>query len=254
MRSNSLPPRAVCITLDDGYANNCEVALPILQRHAATATCFIATSFIGGGVMWNDAVIESIRRTRCLTLDLASAGLGRYALGSIEERRRAMDEVLEGLRYRRAPERTAAVAQVIEAAGIEMPRGEMLNAAQIRTLHAAGVEIGAHTVSHPILAGLDAVQARSEVEECRVQLGEIVRAPVRAFAYPNGRPGRDYHREHVEMVRAAGYQLAVSTAWGPVRGAADQWQMPRIAPWDRTLLRFGLRLIRTYCQRQVAKV
>jgi peptidoglycan/xylan/chitin deacetylase (PgdA/CDA1 family) len=62
LREGSLPPRALAITFDDGYADNFDVALPILQRHGLVASFFVATGFIDGGRMWNDTLIESVRR------------------------------------------------------------------------------------------------------------------------------------------------------------------------------------------------
>ena len=61
LKAGTLPARAVCITFDDGYADNHHVALPILRRHGLVATFFIATGFLDGGRMWNDTVIEAIR-------------------------------------------------------------------------------------------------------------------------------------------------------------------------------------------------
>jgi peptidoglycan/xylan/chitin deacetylase (PgdA/CDA1 family) len=54
LASGSLPPRAACITFDDGYANNRTVAAPILQARRMPATVFVATGFIGDGRMFND--------------------------------------------------------------------------------------------------------------------------------------------------------------------------------------------------------
>src|SRR5262245_15955149 len=56
LRAGELPPRSICITFDDGYANNCEVALPILHSKGVPATFFVSTGFLGGGCMWNDVV------------------------------------------------------------------------------------------------------------------------------------------------------------------------------------------------------
>jgi hypothetical protein len=66
---------------------------------------------------------------------------------------------------------------------------------------------------------------------------------VRLFAYPNGKPGRDYSREHVDMVRELGFEAAVSTAWGVGHAASDPYQLPRFTPWDKTPGRFALRLL-----------
>src|SRR5689334_21931860 len=54
-KEGRLPPRTLCITFDDGYANNAEIALPILLSRGLKATFFVATGFVGNGRMWNDS-------------------------------------------------------------------------------------------------------------------------------------------------------------------------------------------------------
>jgi peptidoglycan/xylan/chitin deacetylase (PgdA/CDA1 family) len=108
--------------------------------------------------------------------------------------------------------------------------------------------IGGHTVNHPILARLPAAEARQEIAQGRAALEAALDAPVRVFAYPNGKPGQDYLPEHVDMVRELGFEAAVSTAWGVSRGAADWYQLPRFTPWDQGIGKFGLRLARNMLQ------
>ena len=67
--------------------------------------------------------------------------------------------------------------------------------------------------------------------------------PVTLFAYPNGRPGRDYGDGHVQMVKDAGFQAAVSTRWAPAMRDSDPFQLPRFTPWDVTPGRFLARLL-----------
>ena len=62
LRSDALPARSLCITFDDGYADNRTVALPALRAAGLTATFFVTTGYLDGGRMWNDTVIESVRR------------------------------------------------------------------------------------------------------------------------------------------------------------------------------------------------
>src|SRR5205085_1443710 len=75
LREGRLPMRAACITFDDGYADNATVAAPILRRHGLPATFFIATDFIDGGEMWNDTVIDTVRRAPGDSLDARALGL-----------------------------------------------------------------------------------------------------------------------------------------------------------------------------------
>src|SRR5258708_34089794 len=72
----ALPPRAACITFDDGYADNDRLALPILKRFGLQATFFVATGFSDDGIMFNDGVIEAVRRAPAGTHDLSRLGPG----------------------------------------------------------------------------------------------------------------------------------------------------------------------------------
>jgi peptidoglycan/xylan/chitin deacetylase (PgdA/CDA1 family) len=247
LERGALPSRAACITFDDGYANNLTVAAPILGQRKLPATVFIATEFIGGGRMWNDTLIELIRRARD-ELDLTEFGLQRYPLTSIAERRSSLDAILGAIKYLEPGERLRTVERIAERVGIELPHGMMMSEAQIRALHAGGVEIGAHTQTHPILTRIDESAAAAEIRSSKQTLEDVIGAPVLTFAYPNGRPQRDYARRDVALVKAAGFRAAVSTAWGCARASADLHQLPRIAPWDRTAPRFVGRMLRTYLQ------
>lgn len=241
-----LPARAAAITFDDGYADNREQALPILQRHGMCATFFVATDFLDGGRMWNDTVIEAVRRFTGEVLDLSELGLGAMPLPSLAARRQAINRLLMALKYLPPGERqhkVERIAAVAAAAGVVLPDDLMMRSAQVAELHAAGMQVGGHTCSHPILASLDDAAARAEIATNKRRLEAIVGAPLRLFAYPNGKPDKDYLARHVAMVREAGYQAAVSTAPGAARQGGDLLQLPRFTPWDRTPLRFRLRLL-----------
>jgi peptidoglycan/xylan/chitin deacetylase (PgdA/CDA1 family) len=79
LREKRLPARPLVITFDDGYADNHDIALPILQRHGLTASFFVATGFLNGGRMWNDTLVEAIRLTRADSWDLTSLGPSAFA-------------------------------------------------------------------------------------------------------------------------------------------------------------------------------
>ncbi len=242
--SGSLPERAACITFDDGYANNLTQAAPILKSRGLPATVFVATSFLNGGRMWNDQVIESVRHARG-ELDLTSLGLGRHGLEDVPARRRAIDALIGALKYSDPHERAAQAAAIAERVGSD-GNDLMLTEEQVRQLRREGVDIGAHTVTHPILVAAAADDARREIAASKSILESMIGEPVTLFAYPNGRPRRDYAREHVEMVRQAGFSAAVSTAWGACRRASDRFQLPRMLPWDTSALKFAARLLRTH--------
>lgn len=243
LRNGTLPPRAASITFDDGYADNHDVALPILLRHGLPATFFVATGFMGGGCMWNDIVIEAIRGHSGDHLTLEDALPGRHRVSSASERRQLIDRLLPAIKHLAPAARLAAARRVAKACGAWKAPALMMQPAQVQALRQAGMQIGAHTVHHPILAVLDDDDARTEIGQSKRDLEQLLDEPVTLFAYPNGRPGTDYSPRSVELVREAGFELAVSTAWGAARYESDPFQMPRFTPWDRTRARFGLRLV-----------
>ena len=243
LQHGTLPRRALSITFDDGYADNHAVALPILQRHGMHATFFVAAGFLNGGRMWNDTVIEAIRATSTSAVDLAQVGLGQHDLSTLASRRQAIDRLLGDVKYLPSDRRARAVEAVATACSVSLPDDLMMTTEQLRGLRRAGMAIGGHTVNHPILTRLDDAAARAEIVDGKAQLESILDEPISLFAYPNGRPDQDYARRHAEMVRDAGYRAAVTTAAGVARPGRDVFQLPRFTPWDRTPLRFGLRLV-----------
>lgn len=245
----SLPARAAAITFDDGYADNHEVALPILQRHGLSATFFIAVGFLNGGRMFNDTVIETVRRCAQPALDLTRLDLGQHDLRSIEARRQAIPALLNQIKYQPLAQRLDTVRTMAEIARVALPDDLMMTAQQVKGLRAAGMGIGAHTVHHPILARLESGAAEREIADSRDFLQGLLGEPVTLFAYPNGKPETDYRHEHVGMARRLGFKAAVSTAWGVARRDSDLFQLPRFTPWERSRWRFGLSLLRNYGRR-----
>lgn len=242
MRRGTLPPRAVCITFDDGYADNADIALPILQRHGIPATFFIASGFLDGGRMFNDTVIELVRRAPD-ELDLTRASFGVLKLSSAAERRALIGKLLDHLKYLPFTARHEQVGLLQELIPVALPNDLMMHSAQVRLLHAAGMEIGGHTVQHPILARLEPAQARREIAEGKDALEALIGEPVRTFAYPNGKPGQDYLAEHARLARDIGFKAAVSTSWGAASADSDLFQLPRFTPWDRSPARFVFRML-----------
>ena len=245
----TLPPRALSITFDDGYADNVDVAAPLLRAHGLTATIFIATGYLDGGVMFNDVVIEAFRACKRAEIDLQRLGLGRHSIGSTAERRAAIDRVLDAVKYLPQPLRERTADEIAAIAEVARPTGLMMSSDGVRALAADRIEIGAHTVNHPILAKMAPRDAWSEIVESKGALEALLGKPVELFAYPNGKPGDDYGAEHVRMVREAGFRAAVSTAWGAASRSSDALQLPRFMPWTREPLKFDLLMLRNLRQR-----
>jgi peptidoglycan/xylan/chitin deacetylase (PgdA/CDA1 family) len=141
-------------------------------------------------------------------------------------------------------ERARVVEAIRRAADVELPRDLMMSSAQLRALDGAGMDIGGHTVRHPILTRCDDATAWREITEGARHLQSVLHRPIHLFAYPNGQPGADYGSAHVGMVREAGFHAAFSTSAGAARRGDDPFQLPRFMPWDMTRVRFALRMLK----------
>lgn len=242
LRRNALPRRAVCVTFDDGYADNLTVAAPILEALEIPATVFIASGYLNGGIMWNDRVSEALRRHPGDRLDVREYGLGLHDLKDVGGRARLVDRLLQSLKYRPADERERIACELAARYAPDLT-SPMLTTAQLRQLHAQGIEIGGHTTTHPILAATDERTAYAEIAGNKEALEGLLGERLRIFAYPNGKPGQDFLPIHAQMVQRVGYAAAVTTSPGVATGSSDPFRLPRYTPWERDPLRFAVRLL-----------
>ncbi len=244
MSEDRLPSRSICVTFDDGYRDNLHHALPILKKWKVPATVFVASGFLNGGRMWNDTIIETIRNLSGDDLDLESFGMGRYPIARPEQRLMACEKVIKELKhlpYRERQEHVDRLAGLVEAS--RLPDDLMLNTLELQALSNELVEIGNHTVNHPVLTSLGSDAIEWELRQNNRDLEDIIQKPIRYFAYPNGQPGKDFTEAHSRLVRSLGFQGAVTTSWGVSDKKTNPWQLPRFTPWDNTPWQFALRLV-----------
>lgn len=237
-----LPPRSVAVTFDDGFADNATEALPILRELGVPATFFIATGYLDGGAMFNSVVFEACRAAPAGTWATGTEEFGDVETGDADSRPALAFRIIRRLKYEPAARRIECARRLLDSAGARMPAGLMMTRGQVRELHRAGMEIGGHTATHPILAGLPDDEAAREIRGGKEELEAIIGARIALFAYPNGQPDRDFVARDVALVRAAGFTGAVTTAWGFSDPLTDRFQVPRVGSWGRGAWEFSGRL------------
>lgn len=243
LKEGTLPSRAAVITFDDGYADNWTNAVPILKKHGLTATFFIATGFLNGGRMWNDTIVESVRRTDAKALDLSQFDCGTWSIDGLQEKQAAIGRILARVKHLPFSQRDEVVSHIATVCAAELPSHLMMTDSALVQVAASGMEIGAHTRSHPILTRLDDDLAVQEIQDSRQYLRELLSRDIDLFAYPNGRQGDDFDARHVGIVRELGFRAAVATNQGAATGEADLYRLPRFTPWDRSRAKFGARML-----------
>jgi peptidoglycan/xylan/chitin deacetylase (PgdA/CDA1 family) len=153
--------------------------------------------------------------------------------------------LVRGLRLASPSVRDRVLAEVSAWSRREVELGSdrrPLSADGVRELAASGiVEIGGHTVTHPVLAEQDPRTQFREASEAKAELEQLIRSPVTSFAYPYG--GRsEYDSASVEAVRRAGYKRACANVQGPVRSGASVFELPRLIVGDWSAEKFATRL------------
>lgn len=249
LRAGNLPPRAACITFDDGYPDWLGGVVPVLQRHGAHATFFVTTGQFHGLPLWNERILHAIAALpdgadplTCLP------GQAPLAVATALQRQRAVQDLASGWKYRAPAVREDALQALEAACGTARDQVPVMSVDHLRAIHALGFGIGGHSVSHPILSRCSPAQAMEEIGGARDTLAALLRAPVSAFAYPNGLPGRDYGPEHVAMVARAGYSLALTTHRGAADGHTPLLQVPRFSPWGPSARKMALQFARNLRQ------
>ena len=195
------------LTFDDGYAETLHTALPLLERHDAPATVFVATGGVEDGrPFWWDEIVTLTESQG------ASVQRGLHALlGELDGASREV-QLVELRAWAGAATAAPAPARA-------------LNREEIVRLASTGlVEIGAHTVSHPKLAALPPAAQEREIHDSRDFLAAIVGHPITSFAYPHGRHDATTRR----LVREAGFLRACTSHGGTVRRRTDPLRLPRL--------------------------
>ncbi len=243
LERGTLPANAICVTFDDGYINNLEIAAPILQQFNIPATVYIATGFSNGENMFNDRVIDLVANQQISTLSLNAIEEHPVELESTEDRIKVAHSILAKIKYLPIAERKTLIDVLYqENDALEAPI-KMMSAKQIKQLRSMGVEIGAHTVEHPILKVLEPAEQKQQIAKSKQVLEIVLGEEVTAFAYPNGKVGGDYDQGTRDIVEGIGFDYAVSTNWGVTTKSSDKFQLNRFTPWDATPLKFHLRLL-----------
>lgn len=245
LKNNTLPSKSVCITFDDGYADNYITALPVLLRYKLPATFFMTSAFLEGGLMWNDRVKESLRIIQDNELNLINFNLDNYDISSPAKKAYCSNVIISKIKYFPDDKKEECI-QFIESLADKLPDNIMMSVSQLKKLYRSGMEIGGHTVTHPILANLSDVEVKKEIYENKATLENILNTSLRYFAYPNGKIEYDYLLKHIDVVKECGYQAAFSTQWAVADQSSDIWQMPRCMPCETTPFRFMLRMAYMY--------
>lgn len=266
--ANNIPQKAMAITFDDGYLDNLQQAKPLLERHHTPATVFVVTGALGTvhGFWWDSLEKLILRPGRLpeqltLTIESLDAGGGQipreyhwnlrnaaeYSSQDYQHDRKAKaDEAKPGSRLffyyslwqtllpLSDSSRQKALNDIVRWAEVPLSSAihrRALTRAELVELNQGDlIEIGAHTVNHPLLSTQDLAQQRMEIRQSKADLEKILGQSISSFSYPFG----DRSNETVSIAQEAGFERACTTAEDIVWQRSDLFQLPRfcVQDWD----------------------
>ena len=229
--SDSDRPRA-CITFDDGYRNNLELALPILQRLRLPATIFLPTAFIGTTqLLWTTRLDFAFRNAD----DAAQAQFAAWAAvdpaargeGTLSHR---VSDALKRMPPKRRDEMLMRIySRVPEPSSSDVAPHGFLTWEEVAAMEATGlVTFGAHTVHHEIVRNLDDAALHRELADSIAEVRRRCRHPSAVFAYPNGRDV-DFDDRAPRVLRELGARAALSTIEGLNDESTPRYALRRIS-------------------------
>jgi len=259
---NQWLPRTVAITFDDGYADNLHNAKFCLETAEIPATVFVTAGQVDTyHEFWWDELESILLHHSPLPSELelnidkhkfywhskadinenVQAANWHVLMDTVPTQRQALYlQLALWLRNLPSPIQETSLEQISTWAGrttrIARPSHLPLNTKQLCELTKGGlVEIGAHTMTHPVLSALSADAQRWEINKSKQILEEKLELPVTSFAYPFG-SRTDYTANTVQLVKNAGFTCACSNFAGHIHGYgySHPYQLPRylVRNWD----------------------
>jgi peptidoglycan/xylan/chitin deacetylase (PgdA/CDA1 family) len=258
LQQGKVPARAVAITFDDGYADNLHHAKPLLARHNLPATVFVTAGQVGQGrEFWWDELDRLLLQPGTLPPVLQLGLNGRVREWRLEEastyteaeyqhdrrwhveclgepgpRQRVFRALFELLYSLPPAQRRTILAELTawaEVPAIARPSHQILTSEEVLRLAEGNlVEIGAHTMTHPVLPALPLPEQRQEIQESKARLEALVGHEVVSFAYPHG----SIAPETAASVCEAGFVSACSSHPDAVFRRTDRFQLPRLGVRD----------------------
>ena len=251
-----LPHRAVAVTFDDGFADNSEIAAPILARYGIRAVFYVTAALIGTkNPPWYSRLRFAFATTRKNEWHDPDTGQ-MHPLGTPDDREKALLASFDSCAPLADNEQEETVARIEGNLESDLRSNShglrfMMDWDQVRRLNREGHIVGSHTLTHPNVAQLESEEIlRRELGESKRRIEEAIGSTVDHFSYPDPAGISPWNEETVAMTRRVGYRSAVTTTPGPVRASSNPLNLMRIgAPrpehqflWNLEWTFLGLRM------------
>ncbi len=237
--NRQLPKRSVVFTIDDGYIDQAEIALPVFEEFNCPVTFFVITGMLDQTLWpWDAQVAWITQATKKESLNINISGNAvRFQLNDVHNKRlsrRAIQDYFKSVDSNQLPEQINSLA---EAAAVDIPAHPPAEFMPMtwtlaRQYESDIVRFAPHSITHNILSKLDAESLEKELHGSWLKISSELDQPAKIFCYPTGRPG-DYGTREIEALNRLGYTAAVSTTAATVdidnHSSQQLFTLPRYA-------------------------
>jgi peptidoglycan/xylan/chitin deacetylase (PgdA/CDA1 family) len=227
-----LPRWSVAVTFDDGFADNHDVVMPILNRYGIPATFYIMVNAVETGTPpWYVRLNFAFNTTTVAAWKHPENGRA-FDIASAAGKKEALNTAWDLGAARSGAAQDQLIHQIEESLQVQAlaaSSGLMMNWDQVRALKKAGHIIGGHTLSHPNLAQVSEGEARSEIKGCKERLEEKMGEPIQHFSYPHPALNPHWSEQTLQITREAGFRSAVLTTPGAILSGDQPLSLKRLA-------------------------
>jgi len=234
------PRRSVVVTFDDGYADNYEVAMPILDQFAVPATFYVTVDCVENKRLpWPSRLRFAFRRTKqtswtgSKTESTTNSNPESWNLGSPLNREEAFLAACDSCCQLSGEAQEEFIRRIEHELQASLPADSgslMMSYDQLRKLAGHGHIVGSHTMTHPNMAQLKADDAQRELAESKQRLESRLGAPIKHFSYPCPALEPHWSERTLEQCRVVGYETAVTTNSGLTRRGDQLLSLKRLRP------------------------
>ena len=248
LKNHKIPRNSVAITFDDGYQDNLITAIPILEENNIPATFFITSGYIGENKEFYQEALNRIfflekQIPKTLNIKINQIEHQYLELDQENQKKAAYTTLHKTLRSEKNETRKSIIKELIDWSGAcqePLIDYKNLTLSEIKKISQNSLfEIGAHSVNHLILSGLEENEQRAEIVNSKIHLEKIIDKDVTSFAYPYGTID-SYNVDSINILRENNFLLCCSNYSGLIDQNTSRYELPRFLVRDLTIEKFKL--------------
>jgi peptidoglycan/xylan/chitin deacetylase (PgdA/CDA1 family) len=238
-----LPKDSVLVTFDDGYRDFKEVAFPICSHYKIQPLLFQPTAFVGAGNFWWDKLYQIIYLSGVKEINTP---VGTLAILNDKDKFECHKKLIWAIKHMSfdlaMPWIEHTHSNLVSLT--EEQNNNTLTWDELRQLIQAGISVGGHSHTHPILTQISREEVRNQVIESQELFRRELGKTASIFAFPDGK-ALAFNQNLIELISSLGYEILFSLMDGraKIHQGKTNFILPRLSVWrSQTLPQFHMRL------------